>query len=54
MFDGAYPVVPCYTGDKNVESNVYYGYTYTGDIEDLLKQTETGPSIVEPVVDSYF
>lgn len=54
MFDGAYPVVPCYTGDKNGESNVYYGYTYTGDIEDLLKQTETGPSIIEPVVDSYF
>ena len=54
MFDGAYPVVPCYTGDKNGESNVYYGYTYTGDIEDLLRQTETGPSIVEPVVDSYF
>lgn len=54
MYDGEYPVVPCYTGDKNGESNVYYGYTYTGDIEDLLKQTETGPSVVVPVVDSYF
>ncbi len=54
MYDGAYPTVPCYTGDKNGESNVYYGYTYTGDIEDLLKQTEIGPSVVVPVVDSYF
>lgn len=54
MYDGAYPTVPCYTGDKNGDSNVYYGYTYTGDIEDLLKQTETGPSVVVPVVDSYF
>lgn len=54
MYDGNYPLVPCYTGDKNGESNVYYGYTYTGDIDDLLKQTETGPSIIEQVVDSYF
>jgi len=54
MYDAAYPLVPCYSGDKNGEANVYYGYTYTGDIEDLLNQTETGPSVVEPVVDSYF
>ncbi len=54
MYDGAYPTVPCYTGDKNGESNVYYGYSYTGGIEALLKQTETGPTKVVPVVDSYF
>ena len=54
MYDGSYPTVPCYTGDKNGESNVYYGYTYIGDIEDLLKQTESGPSVIVPVVDSYF
>lgn len=54
MYDGSYPMVPCYTGDKNGESNVYYGYTYTGNIQDLLKQTEAGPSCIVPMVDSYF
>lgn len=54
MYDENYPLVPCYTGDKNGESNVYYGYSYTGDFRNLLKQTETGPTEVVPVVDSYF
>lgn len=53
-YDQNYPSVQCYTGDKYGHDNVYYGYTYTGNIEDLLKQTETGPSIIEPMVDSYF
>ncbi len=52
--DPAYPAVPCYTGDKEGSSNVYYGYTYTGDIKDLLEQTQRGPSCVVPVADSYF
>lgn len=52
--DPAYPTVPCYTGDKDGSSNVYYGYTYTGDIEDLLRQTQEGPSVVMEMVDSYF
>lgn len=52
--DSTYPVVPCYTGDKDGSSNVYYGYTYTGDIDDLLRQTQEGPSVVEPMADSYF
>lgn len=54
MYDAGFPPVPCYTGDKNGESNVYYGYSYTGDIEALLKQTENGPTKIVPVADSYF
>lgn len=52
--DPAYPTVPCYTGDKDGSSNVYYGYTYTGDIQDLLEQTQEGPSRIAAVADSYF
>lgn len=54
MYSDDYPDVMCYTGDKAGETNVYFGYTYTGDITDLLKQTETGPSTIVPIVDSYF
>lgn len=54
MFDENYPVVPCYTGEKDGSANVYYGYTYTGDIEDLLRQTQEGPSVVVQMADSYF
>lgn len=54
MYDWEYPAVPCYTGDKDGESNVYYGYTYTGDIDDLLEQTKEGPSQIQAIVDSYF
>lgn len=54
-YDENYPEVPCYTGDKMGSANVYYGYTYTGDINDLLYQIETaGPSQIVPMVDSYF
>lgn len=54
MYDADYPTVPCYTGDKDGSANVYYGYTYTGDIEDLLRQTQEGPSVIGPMTDSYF
>ncbi|MCM1049371.1 MAG: hypothetical protein NC433_13205 [Clostridiales bacterium] len=54
MYDENYPAVECYTGDKAGSENVYYGYTYIGDIEDLLRITEEGPSIIKPMVDSYF
>ena len=53
-YDQNFPAVQCYTGDKYGHENVYYGYTYTGDLDDLLKQTEEGPSIIRPMVDSYF
>lgn len=54
MYDENYPAVPCYTGDKNGSANVYYGYTYTGGIRELLQQTENGPSVIKPMADSYF
>ncbi len=54
MYSEDYPSVPCYTGDKTGDSNVYFGYTYTGDVSELLKQTEIGPSEIVPIVDSYF
>ena len=49
-----YPLVPCYNGAKEGSSNVYHGYTYTGELEELLKQMEIGPSVIEPMADSYF
>ncbi|MCM1263050.1 MAG: hypothetical protein NC313_10055 [Butyrivibrio sp.] len=54
MYDENYPAVQCYTGEKDGSSNVYYGYTYTGDIEDLLKMADEQPSVIEPIADSYF
>ena len=54
MYNADYPTVPCYTGDKDGSANVYYGYTYTGEVEELLRQTEEGPSVIEPMADSYF
>ncbi|MDE6749175.1 MAG: hypothetical protein K2K21_08975 [Lachnospiraceae bacterium] len=53
-YDENYPTVPCYTGDKDGSSNVYYGYTYTGNIEDLLRKIEGTPDLIEEIVDSYF
>ena len=53
-YDPEYPDVPCYTGDKVGSSNVYFGYTYTGDIEDLLDTTEDGPDSIVEMVYSYF
>lgn len=54
MHDSDYPEVPCYTGLKDGDANVYYGYTYTGDFEDLLNRTNEGPSVIETMADSFF
>ena len=48
-----YPDVPYYDGSKNGTSNVYMGYTYTGDEEDLLNYLFDKPSEIVPIVDSY-
>lgn len=48
------PDVLYFTGDKPGKANAYDGYTYIGDIEDLLYQTEIGPDIVIPMVDSIY
>ncbi|MCM1263051.1 MAG: hypothetical protein NC313_10060 [Butyrivibrio sp.] len=52
--DSDYPQVPCYTGLKDGDSNVYYGYTYTGDIDDLLNQISEGPNVIIPMADSFW
>lgn len=53
-YDENYPTLPCYTGDKEGSSNVYYGYTYTGNIEDLLRKCEGDPDLIEEMADSFF
>ena len=49
-----YPIVDNYAEDRIGYANVYQDYTYTGDIDDLLKQVEEGPTEVIPMVDSFF
>lgn len=49
-----YPFVPCYTGERDGISNIYYGYTYTGDLQDMKRIDWSKPSLAVPMVDSYF
>lgn len=53
-YDNNYPAIDCYTGDKAGASNVYYGYTYTGENAELLKQYDVPPAIVIPMIDSFY
>ncbi|MCM1263049.1 MAG: LTA synthase family protein, partial [Butyrivibrio sp.] len=53
-YDNDYPTLPYYTGEKDGNANVYYGHTYTGDIGDLLRIIDEQPSVIEPMVDSFF
>lgn len=52
--DHNYPLVDNYAEDRMGQVNVYQGYTYTGDLDDLLKCVEEGPTEVMPMVDSFF
>lgn len=52
--DTNYPMVPCYTGEKEGSANVYYGYTYIGEKDDFLKQMEKGPDAIVKMVDSFY
>lgn len=54
ILDENYPYLPCYTGDKEGASNVLYGYTYIGDFPKLKERIEDGPTIILPVVNTYF
>lgn len=55
VYDKRYPIVPYYTHEKNGTHNVYYGYTYVGDSEQLyLRMQEERPDIVVPMVDSVY
>lgn len=54
--DPAYPPVESYREGAGSEGmqNVYYGYTYTGDIEDLLNQIDVGPSQIVEMTQAYY
>ncbi len=49
-----YPGVPYYDGSRMGYANVYVGYTYTGDEDDLLDLLFEKPSVIIPMIDSYF
>ncbi len=49
-----YPDVPYYGGGKVGTSNVYMGFTYTGDEGDLIEYLFDRPSKIIQMVDSYF
>ncbi|SDA58459.1 hypothetical protein SAMN02910368_01393 [Lachnospiraceae bacterium G11] len=54
-FDPEHPAVMCYHGEKYGDSNSYYGYTYDGDINDLMEKIlndQVDEIILTP--DSYF
>lgn len=53
-FNEAYPTVKYFLGEKDGDANVYNGYTYVGNIENLLKQIEEGPSQIMQMKDSFF
>ena len=48
------PSVPKYSGEGESVSNAYCGFTYTGDIDDLLEKYDAGPDIVIPETDGFF
>ena len=52
--DTNYPMVRCYTGEKEGSANVYYGYTYIGEKDDFLRQMEKGPDAIVKMVDSFY
>lgn len=49
-----YPSVKKYNAKQNSTLNVYSGYSYTGDIQDLLKQYDEGPTEIIPMYDSFY
>ena len=49
-----YTDVPYFGGDKVGTANVYMGFTYTGDEDDLLEYLFDRPSKIIQMVDSYF
>lgn len=53
-YDESLPPVQRYLGEGTGSSNAYYGYKYTGDINDLLKSYDEGPDIILPETDCYF
>lgn len=54
MWDDSLPSVPRYNGESEGASNAYFGFKYTGDIEDLMESYDKGPDIVIPETDCFF
>lgn len=54
MYDDSLPSIPKYSGEGEAVSNAYFGFTYTGDIDDLLESYDAGPDIVIPETDGFF
>ncbi len=52
--DMDYSIIDNYAEDRIGYANVYYGYTYTGGLEELLEQVEEGPTEIVPMEDSFF
>ena len=49
-----YPKVKKYNAKQNSTLNAYGGYSYIGNINDLLKQYDEGPTEVIPMFDSFY
>lgn len=54
MYDDSLPSVQKYSGEGEAVSNAYFGFTYTGDIDDLFEKFDAGPDIVIPETDGFF
>lgn len=54
MWDDSLPAVPKYTGEESGASNAYFGFKYTGDINDLFETYDDGPDVVVPETDCFF
>lgn len=54
LFVDGLPSVPKFSGEGTGASNAYCGFTYTGDIDDLLEKYDAGPDIIIPETDCFF
>ena len=54
LYVDSLPSVPKFSGEGSGVSNAYCGFTYTGDINDLLEKYDAGPDIVIPETDCFF
>lgn len=53
LFIDGIPSVPKYNGEGEGVSNAYCGFTYTGDIQNLLEKYDAGPDIIIPETDAF-
>lgn len=53
-YHDGFPAVQKYSGEGVGTTNSYYGYTYTGNIDDLLEKYDAGPDLIVPETDCFF